>query len=429
MPRKAEAAVAELALPAEGRAAPAGRGLALAIAGRNLWRNGRRTWLTAGGIAFAIALTVIGMALQHGSYSMQIDAGTSFMAGHLQVQRQDYLDQSRFEQTIGGITELVRRLERQPGVQSVAPRVEASALVSGDERSFGAQVLGVDLERENRTVRFFSQVARGRPIAGGDEAVIGAALARNLELDLGGELVVLGSGKEGGVAALVLEVVGIFESGIADLDRAMVIAPIETVQQAFGLGDEAHSLTMRIERAEESARLAEALNPLLPEGTVARGWQQALPELHQGIEMDRVSARFFYGLIMVVVTFSVVNSFIMTVFERIREFGMLRAIGMRPGRILWMVQVEAACLWALGAGLGLALSVAVVLLLGLHGIPLGGIEDMAANMFIPDRLHPALSASGLVIGPLLMLAGTQIAALIPSLRIRRLQTVAALRSE
>ena len=421
--------MAELARPAERRAAPADRGLVLAIAGRNLWRNGRRTWLTAGGIAFAIALTVIGMSLQHGGYSMQIDAGTSFMAGHVQVQRQDYLDQSRFEQTIGGVTELVRRLEQRPEVHSVAPRVEASALVSGDQRSFGAQVLGVDMQRERRTVRFFGQVARGRPIAGGSEAAIGAALARNLELDLGGELVVLGSGREGGVAALVLEVVGIFESGIADLDRAMAVAPIETVQQAFGLGDEAHRLVVRAEQVEQSARLAEALDPLLPEGAVARSWEQVLPEVKQGIEMDRIGARFFYGLIMAVVTFSVVNTFIMTVFERTREFGMLRAIGMRPGRILWMVQLEAACLWALGAALGLALALAAVLVLGAYGIPLSGMEDMMSHFFVPERLHPAPTSAGLITGPLLMLAGTQLAALIPSLRIRRLQTVAALRSE
>ena len=424
--------MAELALPAERRAAPAGRGLVFAIASRNLWRNGRRTWLTAGGIAFAIALTVIGMALQQGSYSMQIEAGTSFMAGHLQVQRQDYLDQSRFEQTINGVTELIRRLEQQPEVHSVAPRVEASALVSGDERSFGAQVLGVDMQRESRTVRFFSQVARGRLIAGGSEAAIGAALARNLELDLGGELVVLGSGREGGVAALVLEVVGIFESGMADLDRAMVVAPIETVQQAFGLGDDAHQLVLRAEQVEKSAWLAEALVPLLPEGAVVRSWEQVLPEVKQGIEMDRIGARFFYGLIMAVVIFSVVNTFIMTVFDRTREFGMLRAIGMRPGRILWMVQVEAACLWALGAALGLALSVSATLLLSAYGIPLrgmDGIDEMMSQFFLPERLHPEPTVAGLVVGPLLMLAGTQLAALIPSLRIRRLQTVAALRSE
>ena len=424
--------MAELALPAERRAAPAGRGLVFAIASRNLWRNGRRTWLTAGGIAFAIALTVIGMALQQGSYSMQIEAGTSFMAGHLQVQRQDYLDQSRFEQTINGVTELIRRLEQQPEVHSVAPRVEASALVSGDERSFGAQVLGVDMQRESRTVRFFSQVARGRLIAGGSEAAIGAALARNLELDLGGELVVLGSGREGGVAALVLEVVGIFESGMADLDRAMVVAPIETVQQAFGLGDDAHQLVLRAEQVEKSAWLAEALVPLLPEGAVVRSWEKVLPEVKQGIEMDRIGARFFYGLIMAVVIFSVVNTFIMTVFDRTREFGMLRAIGMRPGRILWMVQVEAACLWALGAALGLALSVSATLLLSAYGIPLrgmDGIDEMMSQFFLPERLHPEPTVAGLVVGPLLMLAGTQLAALIPSLRIRRLQTVAALRSE
>lgn len=422
--------MAEAAASTPRHVGQAGRGLLPAVAWRNLWRNGRRTWLTAGGIAFAIVLIVLGMSFQAGSYTEQMESGTALLSGHVQIQNRRFLDQSRFEQTIDGVTPLLRDLERQRGVASVAPRVEAFALVSADERSFGAQVLGVDVQRERQTVRFFDDVARGRTIAGAQEAIVGEILARNLGVDVGGELVVLGSGKEGGVAALALEVVGVFRTGIPDIDRAMLAAPLATVQNAFGLGDEAHSLVIRADRVADSARLADALNGWLPEPLAARGWAEVMPELNQAIELDRVGGWFVYGILIVVVTFSVVNAFIMTVFERTREFGMLRAIGMRPGKIVLMVQIEAACVAALGAVLGLGLVLPLVLWLSIQGVYLGDeIHDLAESIYIPDRLYPAFAPEVVMGAPAVMFVGTQIAALIPSLRIRRLQPVAALRAE
>lgn len=402
----------------------------LAVAWRNLWRNARRTWLTAGAIAFAIALVVFGMSFQFGGYAQMIENSTALLTGHLQIQNRAYLDQARIDQSIDGVESLLVRLQEQPGLASVAPRVEAFALVSADERSFGARVLGVDVAAERRTVRFFDRVARGRMMAAADEAVVGETLARNLGVDLGGELVLLGSGKEGGVAVLALDVVGIFRTGQPAIDRAMLAAPLASVQDAFGLHDTAHTLVVRADRVADSARLAAALNGWLGEPLIARDWPELLPEVRQSIDVDRISAWFVFGILIVVVTFSVVNAFIMTVFERTREFGMLRAIGMPPGRIVGMVQIEAACVWALGTLLGLALTVPVVSWLGASGVYLGDeLHELAETMYLPDRLYPALAPEVLVGIPAVMLAGTQIAALIPSLRIRRLQPVEALRAE
>ena len=422
--------MAEAAVTAGGRRTLAGRPLLPAVAWRNLWRNGRRTWLTAGGIAFTVFLIVFAMSFQQGAYVQMLDNATALLSGHMQVQNRDYVEETRIEQTVRDVTRLVGRLEQRPGIESVAPRVEAFALVSAGERAFGAQVLGVDPARERRTVRFFDRVAEGRMIAGGADAVVGETLAGNLGIGVGGEIVLLGTGKEGGVAALALDVVGLYRTGVPDLDRAMVAAPLGTVQDAFGLGDEAHTLAVRAERITESERLASDLNGWLPEPLVARNWGEVMPDVRQNIELDRLGGYFVYGFIVIVVLFSVVNSFIMTVFERTREFGMLRAIGMRPGRIVLMVQIEAAFVWVLGAGIGLALALPVVLWLEVYGFYLGNeLASMAEAMYVPERLHTKTNAVGVGVAPAVMFVGAQIAALIPSLRIRRLQPVTALRAE
>jgi ABC-type lipoprotein release transport system permease subunit len=135
-----------------------------------------------------------------------------------------------------------------------------------------------------------------------------------------------------------------------------------------------------------------------------------------------------FGLIVLLVTFSVFNSFMMTVFERTREFGMLLAIGMRPRGIIGVLLLEAAWLSILGAGVGLTVGGALIALLGHVGIPLGEMAgEMMRRYHLPDRIYPELDVGTLIFAPILMLCATQFAALIPALRIRALVPVDALR--
>jgi ABC-type lipoprotein release transport system permease subunit len=116
------------------------------------------------------------------------------------------------------------------------------------------------------------------------------------------------------------------------------------------------------------------------------------------------------------------------VFERTREFGMLLAIGMWPRRIVLMLQWEALFMWTIGAGAGLALAAVLVGWLSRTGLYLGAaMEQMASEMYMPARLYPVFTAEALLTAPLVLLAGTQLAAMLPSLRIRRLAPMAALR--
>jgi putative ABC transport system permease protein len=155
-----------------------------------------------------------------------------------------------------------------------------------------------------------------------------------------------------------------------------------------------------------------------------------LPELKQGIEVDRIGGQLMYAIILALVVFSVVNSFIMTVFERTHEFGMLRAIGLRPIRIILMVQWEALFVCALGVAIGLAVASVLIAWLANVGIYLGeSVQEYAAQFYMTDRMYPAFSVGSLVTAPIVMFIGTQIAAVLPALRIRRLKPVEALRAE
>ncbi|MEZ5551712.1 MAG: FtsX-like permease family protein [Pseudomonadales bacterium] len=403
--------------------------LSVRIGWRNLWRNRRRTWLTAGSIAFAVLLVVFTMAFQLGQYGVMIDNATTLISGHIQVQSREFVADSRFEDTMAEASGLVTGIASIPGVIAVAPRVETFALASADERSFGAQVIGIDVDAEARTVRITKMLKSGHGITATEEALLGTVLARNLGVALGDEVIILGSGKEGGVAAMVVRVAGLLESGITDLDRVLLLAHLDVVQDAFGLHDEVHTLAVRVDDVANSERITGSIQAQLPAALIARDWPEVMPDLYQSIEIDRLSGQIMYGIIMGLVAFSVVNSFIMTVFERTREFGMLLAIGMKPRRIIAMLQWESLFQWLVGVGIGLLLASILVGWFAKEGIYLGeALEDYAQQFYMPSRLYPAFSTEALLTAPVIMLLATQFASLIPALRIHRLRPVEALRS-
>ena len=405
------------------------RGFIARIAWRNLWRNPRRTWLTAGAIAFASLLVSASMSLQAGSYKTMVATATGLLYGQIQIIHPRYEDDQKLEYTLNHATETLRKLDALPGLV-VAPRVEAFALVSAEERSFGGLLSGVDFDRELQAVTFFRKIAQGRLPQADDEILIGALMARNLNVRPGDEIIFLGTAKEGGVAALAFTVAGIFQSGQAELDRTLSFARLSAVQNGFALGDEVHRfvISTQPERVADDVKRIQTVVDRSEDAWV-RGWTEFLPDVVQAIELDRAMGRIMYGVLLLLVSFSVVNTFIMIVFERTREFGMLLGIGMQPGLIVRQTMLEAVFVWAVGVIFGLTLSLALVGYLAVSGLPVAGIQELADTFYIEDRIYPAVTPASLLAAPLVLLMGTQLAALAASGRIYRLRAVQAVRAE
>ena len=325
--------------------ANAGRALFAIVAWRNLWRNPRRTWLTAGGIAFATALVVFSSSIQVGSYDGMIDMATRLVSSHIQVQHPKFQDDPRMRYSLPEGVELTERLARLPGVAGAAPRAEAFALLSTEERSFGGLVLGVDPDRERQVSDLPNTLVEGEYLPGPDDAFIGAALARNLDISLADEILVLGTGKEGSVGALALRVGGIFETGHNGTDRSLILVRLQTLQEGFELGDEVHRVLVAADSISDIDDVARRIELELGADFSTLKWNALMPEIEQGIQIDWVSSQLMYWLLLILVAFAIVNTFMMTVFERTREFGMLLAIGMRPASIMGMLQVEAIAMW------------------------------------------------------------------------------------
>lgn len=409
-------------------------GSIFSIAWRNIWRNRRRSLLTISGIGFSAFLFVFVMPLQFGAYDKITDATLRTFLGYAQIQRPGYQQQPQIHNTIDGAVGLAYQIRRSGQFEAVAVRASGFALISSKERSYGAQVAGVQVEHEPGVSILPRQLSEGHFLSADDanEIVVGAALARNLKLKLGDEVTLLGTGKDGSIAATILPVVGIFKSGVDEFDRYMTQIPLTTFQQVFSMGDGAHNITVIGKNIQQLEQIPVELGRFISytRDLVVVDWGALAPGIKQGLELDKVSGLIFMFILVVVVVFSIFNTFLMSVLERTREFGLMLALGSRPGHISRLVMMESMLLTLLGLGMGIVLGMALNLYYLEVGFQYPGMEEILEqyNMSFLDTIYPQINLFNVFFGPIIILIATNIAAWIPLARIHKLEPTEAMRT-
>jgi ABC-type lipoprotein release transport system permease subunit len=406
--------------------------LVLRLAWRNLWRQPRRTWLTTGAMMFSNVLLIFLISLQFGMYGLMIDNTLQAFTGHLQVQAPGYLDDQKMRQTVADIVPLAESLRSELDSDDIAARATAFALVSSEDRSYGIAIFGVEPTFEINVSSIPGLVSRGRYLVESDaaEIIIGTALARNLRVNLGDELTLLGSGRDGSFAAAVVNVAGIFDSGVPDFDRSIAEIPLGFFQDLFYMMGSGHHIVINAGSVDDVAELQRRVGALLPveRDLVIHDWDALQPGLKQAIKADMSSAFFMYGILVILVAFSVLNTQLMSVLERTHEFGIVMALGLTPGRLGRLVLLETAIMGAMGLVLGALLGSLVTFWFSINGFAYPGMEDLAAKFNLPARFFPQVSPFTVLIGPAVVFLFTIIAAIYPAFRLRRLQPVEAMRS-
>lgn len=407
-------------------------GIILRLAWRNIWRHPRRTGLTMAAIAFAATLLVFIITLQLGSYDMMIESNLKLLTGHFQVQRTGYLDKPKMRSTIAEAQSLADQLRRMDGIMDIAVRANSFALVASEVRTYGIQVMGVETAHESHLSTIPGRIQSGRFLSGDEaqEVIIGEALARNLKVALGDELVLLGSGRDGSIASAVLPIVGIFKSGLTEVDRGIIEMPLLTFQDIFSMEDSAHVLVGMAESLVGLETVLELMRAELSEKEelVVLDWTQLVPGLLQMIEADMANSWFMYGCLILIVIFSILNTFLMAVLERTREFGVMLALGTKPWFIGQLVMLESLMLTVVGLVIGLIMGAAITGYFYVYGFSYPGMAEIGAQFGVTGDVIPRMSVLAFTLGPAMILLFTMIASLYPAWRIRLLKPVDAMKS-
>lgn len=405
------------------------------MAWRNVWRNPRRTILTISAIVFASTLLIFMLSFQLGSYGTMINASVRIHTGHLQVQAEGYQDKKSMRLVVPNPSAVGELMQGVPEVEAYTFRANAFSLASSKERTYGALVIGVDPVRESQVSTLKQLIRQGSYLAEHDtnQALVGHLLAKNLRVEVGDELTILGQGRDGSIAATVVQVKGIYRSGMDDFDRSSIHVPLRLFQDVYAMRGAVHEVVAVGTALKHVSEMKKALQGGLKrlhkkDALVVLDWDELMPGLLQAIKLDLVSGIIFWFLLIVVVAFSILNTFLMAIFERTREFGVLMAIGTSPRRLTRLLLIESAAMTIIGIIIGTLFGCLLTWYFQVHGIDLGGASELMSQYGISGRMYPRLSLITALSGPGAVLIITLLTALYPAFKVRRLRPVEAMRA-
>lgn len=317
------------------------------MAWRNLWSNRRRTIITVFGIAFGVMLAVIFTGVGDSTYSRMIDYAARMGSGHATLQHRDYLELPSVKKTVTGVDDLAEQAEALPEVASVAVRISGTAMLSTATQSMGAAFIGVDPDRETpQTLEIIDDVVEGAFFETADDKgiILGAKLAENLGVGMGKRVVYTLTDKDGEIVSGLGRVSGIVRSGAPSLDAGLCLLPIGAVREVVGYGaTEATQVAVFLHDNATSDTVVEQLGAFASGDAVALTWKETQAELHGFISMKVASTLVLELIILLLIGAGIFNSLFVSVMERLREFGIMIAVGYSSAQVFALVMWES--LW------------------------------------------------------------------------------------
>jgi putative ABC transport system permease protein len=403
--------------------------MTLKIAVRNIFRQKRRTVLTMLMMIGGFVLAAVSIAWSDGTYSNVINMFTRSQLGHIQIHRHGYLERRSIHKTIDNSAAIGAILDTLKGVQAWAPRMYAAGLASVDVRSSAVRIIGIDPGRENPATRFDRKVTSGSSLAAlpSHETVIGTGLATRLGAHVGDDLVIVSQAADGSIANDLYTITGIASSGDRISDQTSVYLHLDDAQQLFVLEDRIHEIAVVAADLNIVDDLTVRILTTLGDSTLeVASWKEFAHSFYYAMRADQKGACIMLFVVMLVVAVGVLNTVLMAVLERRREYGVLRAIGTAPMRIFRLVILEVMIMALFSLVIGSGVAYAINYGLSVRGISLpqaftyGGIEftSMYTEINLRSFYLPAICV--------LLTAG--IVSLFPAARAARIQPAKAMRS-
>jgi len=360
----------------------------LKIAWRNLWRNRRRTSITAASIFFAIFFAIGMRSFQLGSYDHMIKQMIESYTGYLLVQNTDYLDDPGIDNAFTASTDLMKKINADLNVKVAVPRIESFALASTGNLSKGVMVSGISPELERKMSDPAQKLVHGRYLKAVDrEVLLSERLSKYLKVGVGDSIVLMGQGYQGASAANIYSICGIVKMPSPDLDNKLVYMTLTQAEVLFSLSGQLTSIAINLKNTDEMKKTQKRLSALDGENLSVKNWEELIPTLKQQIQGDSQSGLLFLAVLYIIIFFGVFGTVQMMISERWREFGMMVAIGMKRGQLAAIVTIEMLFIGFIGTALGM-LAVAPCIILG-HYYPYTMTGDMA-KMYIDMGFDPVM---------------------------------------
>jgi ABC-type lipoprotein release transport system permease subunit len=404
------------------------------LAWRNIWRQKRRTIITVAAMGVGVAFCLASIALTDGLFADSFDVMVRQNLGHVQIHAPKFPKQRALYETITDAHQTLAALDAEPQVAGASGRVFGYGLLALGDKSAAGQLMGIEPQREQKVTALERKLVQGTYLDTdpSKQILLGAGLAETLKAKIGDEVVVVAQAVDGSLGNELFRVQGLFKTGSVALDRTGAVVHLKDLQSLLVLEDQLHEIALLAMRDEEAAPLAARLKePLGGRNLLVRTWAQVNPELAKMLETQSMSAWIILFFIFSVAALGVLNTMLMSVLERTRELGVLRALGLPPRQMVLLVLCESAILATVAGLAGLALGGLLDLGLVTVGLDLSrfiGDFSFAGIAFSPV-LHGVVRLEGIVATLIGLITVTLLASLWPALRAARLKPIEAMRQE
>lgn len=407
------------------------------LALRNILRNRRRTILTLLSMSGGYLLVSVMYSMNEGSYDQVLQYFTRDTTGHVQITAPGFVERPNLYRTVAVSDDQLSRLVALPQVQAATARIESGALAYGAEKSLPVEVKGFIPEREAELSYLADKVTEGRYFTdrrsaddGLYETMIGALVARQLDVGVGDEIVLLSQGADGSMANDLYRVTGI----LGDTDAAesrWVVLPLQAAQAFFVLPDQAHRWLVIGDDYRRSGPLRQAVDTWVAgagftDPVVVSTWQEVAREFYELMEADKEGGMFASYILIFLVCVGVLNTVLMSVMERTGEFGVLKAIGTPPQRIFSLIVLETLLLALLGCAIGFLLAFPLNLWMTMVGVELAEPIDISGIVF--SHYRGQMSFTVFLMPAQIIFVAALLISLLPAWRASRLVPVDAMRA-
>ena len=415
------------------------------VAWRNIWRNARRSLITASAMALSVGLCMAMVAITDGFYDVFFEVMVTRKIGHVQIRHEDYPRTKSLYDTVKKSDQIMVDIRALPETVGLTGRLYTSALVEFNRNGAGAQISGIEPETEKSISTIFRQIEQGRYLssAAKKEALVGISLWEDLEYDWDDKekkLLLLTQAADGSTAYDEFEIVGVYKSGATLLDRGVQVH-LQDLQALLLMEEQVHEILVLSENEEVIQGHSDTIEGLdsvknaqhKKKGLVVTTWWESSPQTSELMAFRDFGAFLFLGIIFFIAGFGILNTMLMSVFERTTELGVLKALGLRPAKMVLLILVDSILLSGIAAFLGLVLGGVLDYYLVTQGLDMSGgtgkpLEIMGTNM--EPTMKGSVKLSFLFFVPVTSLFLISVlASLWPAIRAARLNPVEAIRSE
>ena len=402
------------------------------IAWRNVLRNWRRSLLTLLVIAVGLAGLIFAWALADGTAEQLIGNYTDYLTGHVQIQKKGFQKEMSIFLALDNPREIIAKISQDPEIKSFTERIAGRAFISFGEKSVGMVLVGVDPSSEVRVTNVWQAMIAGRYLEPKDRAsmVLGKAMSIRLGANLGDKVAVITQAADGSLGAASYKVVGIYSTGTGAFGGTYAFITLPAARDLFALEGRSTAIVIKAENLKAVSYLKSSLRTMFnPQKIEVLDWGQITPELLRTFKVREAVAYMVLLIVFLIVASGILNTILMSITERTREFGVMMALGTRGYQVIILIILESFLLGMAGILGGSILGSAVVSILNITGIDLIRFVKYlgTGTPAIPSIVYPIITIERLFILAAMVLLVAVLAAFYPAVKAAALKPAPAIR--